>query len=201
VKKESEDQKEKKCLLALIHNYNKNAILKHSIQQRLAWLTRRITSPFRALPDFLIVGAQKSGTSSLFAYLSQHPQILAASKKETHYFDGGRQNSKINNFQSRELWCRTYFPLKIKMRSGFKTFEATPEYIFHPKAPQRIHKLLPNIKMILLLRNPTDRAIFHYYHAKRKGYEPLTLENALKAEYVEERDLVKNNPQKYTRHA
>src|SRR5690606_33886153 len=127
---------------------------------------RILTWKKRALPDFIIVGAQKAGTTSLFHYLSEHPQIISPYKKEVHYFDGGL-NPEIDTFKKGEKWYRSNFPRKPKSKS-IKTFEASPLYLFNPLAPQRIKDLLPNVKLIILLRDPVERAISQYHHENKK---------------------------------
>jgi hypothetical protein len=146
----------------------------------LIWKWRLQTARFRVLPDFLIIGVQKGGTTSLYAYLEQHPQILPSYRKEIEFFDGGKHD--YDQFQNGERWYRAHFPLKMMMRPGKKTFEASPSYIFNPQAPERIHEMLPNVKLILLLRNPTERAVSHYFHMKRQGSEPLPMLEAFKEE-------------------
>ncbi|WP_347375013.1 sulfotransferase [Aequorivita sp. Q41] len=127
---------------------------------------RSLTWKRRSLPDFLIVGAQKAGTTSLFYYLSQHPQIVSPYKKEVHYFDGGL-NPKVDTYKKGEKWYRSNFPLKPKSKK-IKTFEASPLYLFNPLAPKRIKELLPNVKIIILLRDPVERAISQYHHENKK---------------------------------
>lgn len=147
-----------------------------SVHRRaLEWTARR------ALPDFIIIGAMKSGTTSLFTYLSQHPHLSAASRKEVHFFDGGLNPAK-DNFAKGPGWYREHFPLKREMAAGQKAFEASPLYIFNPLAPARIAELLPSVKLVAILRNPTDRAISHYFHETRKGRESLPIMQALLAE-------------------
>jgi glycosyltransferase involved in cell wall biosynthesis len=136
------------------------------------------TSKERVLPNFLIIGAQKSGTTSLFTYLSQHNQILPSLVKEVHYFDGGL-DTDVDNFKKGEDWYRAFFPLKHEMSENAQTFEASPLYIFNPLTPARIYNLIPNIKLILLLRNPVHRAISQYFHEKSKGHEHLGIMDAL----------------------
>ncbi len=123
-------------------------------------------------PDFLIIGAQKSGTTSLYEYLCQHPSILPASKKEIHYFD--------KNYYKGRLWYRWHFP--EKKTGGQLTGEASPSYLFYPGAARRIYKALPRARLLVLLRNPVDRAISAYFHQRQKGVETLSLEEALKRE-------------------
>lgn len=142
---------------------------------------RQITWSNRFLPDFIIIGAQKSGTTSLYDYLSQHPQLRPSYKKEVHFFDGGL-DPNVDNFKKGEAWYRSNFPLKRNTGNNQKAFEASPLYIFNPLAPQRISELIPKVKLIAVLRNPVERAISHYFHEKRKGFESLPIMQALKAE-------------------
>ncbi len=137
-----------------------------------ASLYRKITYSFRRLPDFIMIGAQRAGTSSLYYYLTQHPQVLAASRKELHFFDA--------HYHQGAPWYRAQFPLKSS--DGAITGEATPYYLFHPFVPERIKQLLPQAKLILLLRNPVERAISHYYFEVARQNETLSLEEALAQE-------------------
>lgn len=141
-------------------------------------------------PNYLIIGAQKSGTTSLYAYLNQHPQVVPAEKKEVHFFD--------LNFSKGVEWYHQQFARMVKSFSqknentiedkqekyisGFITGEASPYYVFHPLVPQRVYQTFPQVKLILLLRNPVDRAISHYYHEVKLGFESLSLEDAIAQE-------------------
>jgi hypothetical protein len=160
----------------MIPNWLKTTIIRY--RYRLFWPYRQATWRRRILPDFIIIGAMKSGTSSLFAYLSQHPQLYPSCKKEVHFFDGGL-NPKIDTFEKGQAWYRAHFPLTSKMSIDSKTFEASPLYIFNPLAPKRIFDLVPNVKIIAVLRNPIERAISHYFHEKRKNRESLPIYEAL----------------------
>ena len=142
---------------------------------------RRATWRYRALPDFIIIGAQKSGTSSIYYYLSQHPQLLPSFNKEVHFFDGGLDSS-VDNFEKGKPWYCAHFPLNKNISADQKTFEASPLYIFNPLAPKRIFDLIPQVKIIALLRNPTERAISHYFHEKRFHREPLSIYEAFEKE-------------------
>jgi hypothetical protein len=133
------------------------------------------------LPDVIIIGAQKAGTTSLFDYLGQHPQLLPSMTKEVHFFDGGLDPA-IDTYHKGTRWYKAHFPLKDRIAKGFKTFEASPLYLFNPLVPKRIKALLPNVKLIAVLRHPSERAISHYFHEKRKGRETLSLREALAAE-------------------
>lgn len=138
------------------------------------WLFHRATAPLRALPDFVIIGAMKGGTTSMFQYLAQHPQVRPPFRKEIKFFD--------IHFAKGLGWYRAHFPLQAKMKAGAVTGEATPYYLFHPLAAERMAKFLPNAKLIVMLRNPVDRAYSHYSHMRRVGREPLSFENAFASE-------------------
>lgn len=125
----------------------------------------------RALPDALIIGAMKSGTSSLHYYLTQHPQVIAPLRKEVHYFD--------LNFARGEPWYRANFG---RADAPGLNIDSSPYYLFHPQVPQRAHALLPNARLIVLLRDPVRRAYSHYWHERDKGREPLSFEDAIAAE-------------------
>lgn len=135
----------------------------------------------RLLPNFIIIGAQKAGTTSLYHYLSQHPQVFQSFEKEVHYFDGGLQ-ANIDNYAKGLNWYRANFPCKSYVGADGVVGEATPLYMFHPLVPERLAKVIPNVKIISILRNPTERAISHYFHEKKKGYEILPISAALKIE-------------------
>ena len=132
----------------------------------------KATAKKRALPDFLIIGAQKGGTSFFLRLLAQHPQIHAPGP-EVHYFD------KEFNYKKGELWYRSHFPLKSVLSPGDLVGEKTPDYLFFPNAAKRIQMDLPNAKLICLLRNPTERAISNYFMAVRGGRESLPIMEAL----------------------
>ena len=141
-----------------------------------AW--RIWTAPARIPPSFLIIGAQRSGSTSLFRYLAMHPCILAALRKEVHYFD----------FQCEKGpgWYLAHFPgAHRRLLAGSRptiTFEASPYYMVHPMAPQRIKAFNPDMKLIAILRDPVDRALSHYHHECRLGVETLAFEEAIAAE-------------------
>jgi len=164
-------------------------------QRRFIRLYRQASWRYRALPNFIIIGAQKSGTSSLHHYLSQHPQILPSITKEVHFFDGGI-NPSVDNFELGLAWYRAHFPLRIRLSTHRKTFESSPLYIFNPFAPQRIFDLIPDVKIIALLRNPTERAISHYFHEKKKNREPLSIYAALQEEEIRLESIIKEKDYK-----
>lgn len=141
--------------------------------RRVDGVYRQLTSSRRRLPDFLIIGASKSGTTSLYDQLVEHPQIEPAAVKEVHFFD--------DRFDRGIEWYRSQFPL-ANSRSHSRTGEASPYYLFHPHAPRRIRRALPDVKLIALLRNPIERAYSHYQHEVRVKRESLSFEEALARE-------------------
>ena len=141
---------------------------------------RQLTDPRRRLPDFVLIGAQRSGTSSMYKWLESHPWIAASLRKETEYLSYRHDRG--------EAWYRAHFPSRWQ-RAGFRltgrrllTFEATAYYLFHPWAAERAAALLPDAKLIVLLRNPVERAWSHYHHMRRYDQEPLSFDAALDAE-------------------
>jgi hypothetical protein len=135
---------------------------------------RELTGPLRGLPAFLVIGAQKGGTTSLFNYLAQHPDVLPPFGKEIHYFD--------LNYARGARWYRGRFPYRARLRGGRVTLDASPYYLAHPLVPQRAAQLVPEVKLVALLRNPVDRALSHYQHEVRDGRESLTFEEAIERE-------------------
>ena len=122
--------------------------------------------------DFLGIGAQKSGTTSLNLMLSQHYQIFTPKIKELQYFS-------TENYQKGLEWYYDYFK---NSRDEQINGEITPYYIFHPESPKRIYDLNPNIKLIALLRDPVDRAISGYFHTSRLNLDKFSLEDAIDSE-------------------
>ena len=137
---------------------------------------RRLDASRRALPDFVIGGAQKSGTSTLYARLAAHPSVVPALRKEVHSFDAAPRAAS---------WYRAFFPLRSALtaaaaRTGAGlTGEATPFYLLHPAAPTRLHAVAPDAKVIAILRDPAARAISGYHHAVRMGHEARSIDEAL----------------------
>jgi hypothetical protein len=135
------------------------------------WAAGRLTARWRDLPDFLVIGAQKAGTTALYAYLRWHPSIGGPFWKEVSFFD--------RHWSRGEAWYRGQFPLR---RDGMLVGEASPSYVFHPLAPQRVFSVVPDTKLIVLLREPGDRAYSQYQHEVALGRERLSFEEALAAE-------------------
>lgn len=132
------------------------------------------------LPNFIICGTQKGGTSALYYFLKKHPEIYLPPKKEVHYFD--------LNYQKGLKWYEKHFK---GASSKYKAIgEASPSYMYLEEVPERIHEVLPDVKLTFILRNPVDRAYSHYWHEVKLGYEWLSFEEAIK---VEQERLAKGN--------
>ncbi len=147
----------------------------------IAKMYRAITGPLRLLPDFLIIGTQRGGTTSLYNYLIARPGVGPAMVKELHFFD--------KKFNKGLLWYRAHFPSSIQKnyyqfthKQAFVTGEASAYYLFHPHAPKRVAKVLPHVKLIVMLRNPVDRAYSQYNFEVDLGRETLPFEDALDRE-------------------
>ncbi|MDY6805892.1 MAG: sulfotransferase domain-containing protein [Cyanobacteriota bacterium] len=131
-------------------------------------------------PSFLIIGGQKCGTTSLYQYLCEHPQVVSARRKEVSFFTG--------NFNKGNNWYLKQFP-RVESQEII-TGEASPNYIFYPHTPQRVYEFFPEMKLVALLRDPVERAISHYYHNRKmnqiikkgKKREPLSFEMAIERE-------------------
>jgi hypothetical protein len=143
---------------------------------------RRNPGHGRLLPDYLIIGVAKGGTTTLAAWLNEHPFVAPAAQKEVHYFD--------YQYELGHDWYRSNFPTKrardeFASRHGrpFLTGEASPSYISHLWAPARIAKTLPDVKLIVALRNPIDRAYSQFQMSRRAGEEPIeSFAEAVRAE-------------------
>ncbi len=133
------------------------------------------------MPDFIVIGGQRCGSSSLYYSIKKHPCVASAMRKEIHYFD--------MNFDRHLNWYRAQFPTRwykkwgrVVLRRRLVVGEATPYYICHPHAANRAFQTVPKAKIIAILRNPIDRAYSHYHRVKRKGWETLSFEEAIEKE-------------------
>ncbi len=145
----------------------------------------RATAAHRPLPDYLLIGAQRCGTTSLHRALAAHPQIRPpALHKGVHYFD-------VDYWRGPQ-WYRAHFPL-ARPRAGTGTGtgtgtgrtltgEASPYYLFHPAVAARVAADLPDVRLVVLLRDPVERAFSAHQHELRRGFEDLPFEQALAAE-------------------
>lgn len=135
------------------------------------------------LPGFLLCGGQRCGTTSLYRALASHPAILKpVFHKGVHYFDTGYHNGLS--------WYRAHFPthngaLRASQNTGFAAhaFESSPYYLYHPLASERFARDLPGVKLIVLVRDPVERARSQHAHEVARGFEPLSdFREALDAE-------------------
>jgi hypothetical protein len=148
---------------------------------------RFLTSSFRHLPHFLIIGTSKAGKHSVLSYLNQHPDIKAGTKHNVgvYYFD--------TTFEYKSLsWYKSHFPSKF---SKFKIIgEASGTYLNHPLAPERVKKILPRIKLVNFFRNPVDRAYSAYNHSSKLRWEHSSFDVAIESE-IERINIMKDNPE------
>lgn len=137
----------------------------------------------RMLPGFLIVGAQRCGTTSMFHVLSQHPAVSPPirRKKELHFFD--------NEYDRGLAWYQSQFPIRAWSRIAARgtgvepvAFEGSPYYMFHPLVPERIHRDLPGVRLLVLVRDPVERAYSQHAHQVGLGLETEPFETALELE-------------------
>jgi hypothetical protein len=156
-----------------------------------------LTSPIRILPDFIIIGAGRCGTTSLYYDICEHPCVLKAAYDELGFFD--------DNYHLGLNWYRSLFPTsfkknQIKTQTGFAiTGEDTPSYIRRPWTATRILSSLPKIKLVVILRNPVDRTYSHYHLGIRSGNEKHSFEIVIKndMEFLEDKKHEKNNKSEY----
>lgn len=150
------------------------------------------TSAFRPLPDFMIIGAKRGGTTSFYFDLLEHPSVMRLypppiprikkdATKGTHYFD--------SNFHRGDRWYRSYFPTTVsralwthKTGGPALTGEASPFYLFHPAAAARAHECVPGAKIIALLRDPVMRTYSHWKERRRSDAEEMDFLAALDVE-------------------
>jgi hypothetical protein len=148
---------------------------------------RAASARMRMLPSFLIIGAQRAGTTTFFNQLLRHPHIcgpsgtgVAWARKELHFFD--------EHIDRGPNWYRAFFPLATnrglaRLRGGdLQAGEATPYYLFDPLVPERVAAILPDARLFVLLRDPVDRAYSHYQMMRRANREHLSFEAALAVE-------------------
>jgi hypothetical protein len=150
-----------------------------TLLRRLIGLWGRLTSPWRLRPAFLIVGAQRSGSTTLYRVLSEHPEVARPTvNKGTAYFDVA--------YHRGPRWYRGHFPLAFRARRkhgpGVVTFESSGYYMFHPLAVARIAQDLPGVRVIVLVRDPVERAYSAYRHELARGFETEPFEVALDLE-------------------
>lgn len=125
------------------------------------------------LPNFLIVGAQKAGTTAMYYSMANHSQVFVPATKEINYFN------EDTNYSKGVAWYAAHF---VSCPEGSLACESTPEYMYDPRVPERMAAIVPDAKLVVMLRNPVDRAYSAYWHAVRYGYEYLSFEEAIDAE-------------------
>jgi hypothetical protein len=157
----------------------------------------RISYRARMLPGFLIIGAQRCGTTSMYRALRHHPAVLKAPvHKGVHYFDVA---------YDRDIsWYQAHFPLSATARRVERavgvpaaTFESSPYYMFHPLAAERIASDLPGVRLLVLVRDPVERAYSAHAHELARGHETEPFERALELEDARlegERDRIIREP-------
>ena len=145
-----------------------------------------LTAGLRRGPDFVIIGAKRGGSTSLYNYVLEHPCIAPLFPGRQHikgvrYFDIGYARG-LN-------WYRSHFPIEIAGRQAVRPLvrpsisgEASPYYLFHPLAAERLARDFPNVRIIVSLRDPVERAFSHFKERTHHGGETLSFEDALSAE-------------------
>ena len=131
------------------------------------------------LPDFLVIGAEKSATTWLYESLRQHPEVFVPDTKEIHFFNRFNSNLKVlDRYQKLGLgWYENFFK---KAETAKAVGEVTPMYLPDAEAPGRIYDIIPLVKMIAILRNPIDRAYSHYWMARGKHYVDMPFEEIVR---------------------
>ena len=144
---------------------------------------RNLTSGIRTFPDFIIIGAGRAGTTALYSYLIQHPKIIPA------YTTNNEDVADLHFFEymisDNIKWYKSHFPISFSksQKKHFITGEFTSTYMYHPDVPKRIFNLLPRVKLIVILRNPVDKAYATYQQQFRFGEITTTFEETINAEF------------------
>lgn len=150
------------------------------------WIKKRLaTAGLINKPSFIVLGAQKAGTNSLFSILDQHSSIQASEIKEIHFFDNDQwfSDQNYNDYHA-------YFPIRGLLNHSSKSFEATPIYLYHPEVPERLHSYNKNLKFIVMLREPASRAFsswtMYHFHLKegsfKQWHDPRSFDEAVNQE-------------------
>jgi len=145
---------------------------KNAIKRGIAFGRRLVPATPRLAPSFMIIGAQKAGTTSLFKYLMWHGAYLRPLLKDIYFFD--------RDFDRGLPWYLSFFPAHsaaeehaARLGGPVVTGEGATHYLLHPWAPERMRSLFPEMRIVVLLRDPVRRAVSHYYHNVRMGTEPM----------------------------
>ena len=162
------------------HKKRKKRVQQEIVDQEIDYLSDKRRDPpseriqtahLRQPPDFIIIGTQRGGTTSLYRYLTEHPDVGPAFRKEVHFFD--------RYYEKGMSWYLAHFPMRGEVPM---VGEASPYYLFHPEVPERASEAVSPARFIVLLRNPVDRAYSHYQMKVKRGVEPLSFEDALEKE-------------------
>lgn len=138
-------------------------------------------------PNLFVVGAAKAGTTSMYAYLSQHPEVFFPRVKEPHFFTQVTP-SRAHRFYIEAITRRSDYLKLFNRAAGCRMIgDASPSYLWHPQVPQRIHAVAPDPRIIILLRDPLERAHSHYLMDFREGVQPRPFYEALRAD-MDQRD-------------
>jgi hypothetical protein len=130
-------------------------------------------------PDFFIVGAPKSGTSSLYRYLAQHPDVFLSEPKEPHFFHNRRlPGAPVLGEKNLDEYLHLFRGVPKETKAG----DASTSYLYSTNAALEIGRFKPEAKILMVLRNPVDRAYSHYWNHVRDGIESLSFEEALRVE-------------------
>jgi hypothetical protein len=142
---------------------------------------RRVTARSHALPDFVVIGSQKAGTTSLASYFRRHPDVFFAERNEIHYFDW--------SFDRSLSWYRAWFERQSVIDAHERATgrparvgEKTPDYLVIPDAPARLKAVLPDARLVVALREPASRAHSQWSMNRRQGWESLPFDEAIGAE-------------------
>ena len=153
--------------------YGQSILLAQRARRSAEWKARKATARWRVLPDFVIIGGQRCGTTSLHLALAGHPEVQASFRKEVHYFDLHHERG-ID-------WYKANFPLESRM-AGRITFEATPNYLASAEAPRLMGAVIPQAKIIVLLRNPIERSHSSWRLRRLEGLDDRPFEDAVEDE-------------------
>lgn len=164
--------------------------------RRVGLAVGQATASLRARPDFVLAGAQRAGTTSLFRALMQHPQVVRPSMhKGVNYFDV--------NYPKGPRWYAAHFPLRVTARLRTArvgapcVFEASGYYLYHPLAVERLAAEVPDTKVVVMLRDPVERAFSAYKHEVARGFEHESFERAIALEeerIAGEEDRMREDP-------
>ncbi len=141
---------------------------------------RRATVGLRALPDFLYIGGARCGSTSMWEYLAVHPQVLPARHKQLLYYD-------VQHHRGLD-WYRSNFPFRAQLGRGRRpkiTGEATTSYLFNPVAPERVVVDIPDVKLIVQLREPVARVFSHYRLNVKLGEEHRSFAEVVRSERLD----------------